>query len=330
MKNGIILFGDAGNISRVYGEDVKAALGLERVVTKDELAADTSAFAGTEYLFTTWGMPHFTKDEIKTLLPSLKAVFYSAGSVRGFAREFLECGIKVFSAWAANAVPVAEFVTAEITLANKRFFTSSRMMRSDRSNKRALPFGNACPGNYGSTVGIIGCGMIGSMVAGRLAGKKMRLLAYDPYLDGGKAERLGVEMVPLETLFAESDVVTNHVANIPETVGMLRGEHFASMKRDSVFINTGRGAQIREDEMIAVLSERPDITALLDVTMPEPPEASSKLYDLPNVILTPHIAGSLSGECRRMAEYMLEEYRRLQAGEPVKWEVSLKMLETMA
>ena len=94
------------------------------------------------------------------------------------------------------------------------------------------------------------------------------------------------------------------------------------------YINTGRGRQVNEPELAEVLEERPDLTALLDVTDPEPPRADSKLYRLPNVILSPHIAGSWNDELHRMSDYMIEEYRRYAAGEPCFYEVRESMLLT--
>ncbi len=98
----------------------------------------------------------------------------------------------------------------------------------------------------------------------------------------------------------------------------------------ATFINTGRGAQVEEADLIKVLKERPDLTALLDVTFPEPPESDSAFYTLPNCILTPHIAGSTGNEVRRMGEYMKAEYEKLIRNEPCQYEVTLEMLETMA
>ena len=98
----------------------------------------------------------------------------------------------------------------------------------------------------------------------------------------------------------------------------------------STFINTGRGAQVVEDDLVHVLEERPDVTAILDVTFPEPPKEGHAFYSLPNCFLTPHIAGSLVNETHRMAEYIIEEYERYISGETCLYEVSLKMLETMA
>ena len=105
---------------------------------------------------------------------------------------------------------------------------------------------------------------------------------------------------------------------------------FEKMKPYSTFINTGRGAQVVENELIKTLKKRPDITAILDVTFPEPPAKDSEFFKLRNCILTPHIAGSSGEEVKRMAVYMLDEFNSFISGKPVKYEVTAKMLETMA
>ena len=335
MKHAVF-FGDAGRIGTVYApetvEKLRASLCFEvdRTIAKSEMDQYRDALSRADYLFTTWGMPHFEREEIRTYLPNLKAVFYGAGSVQHFAREFIAEGIAVFSAWAANGVPVAEYTFAEIILASKGFYQRLHVTSdgSDWPNRSVpVPF----PGNYEIKVGIVGAGMIGKMVIGRLKTlDKVKILVFDPFLPDEKAEELGVEKADLATLFRECDVVSNHLANNPETVGMLTGALFASMKPHAVFINTGRGAQVSEDGMIEALRAVPTRAAVLDVTFPEPPEKGSPLYTLPNVFLTPHIAGSLGNEVHRMAEYMFEEYKSFDAGLPVRYRVTEKMLETMA
>src|SRR5439155_15284758 len=110
---------------------------------------------------------------------------------------------------------------------------------------------------------------------------------------------------------------------VPETVGMITGALVDSMWPGATLINTARGVIVREAEMVEVLSRRPDLQAVLDVSDPvEPPAADSPLYALENVVLTPHIAGSAGPECRRMGRYMVEELRRYLAGEPLKWQVA--------
>lgn len=311
-------------------EQIAAMTELDPTVyCKDDILASPEKFADTRYVFSTWGMPSFTKDEIARCLPDLECIFYGAGTVQGFARPFLESGVKVFSAWAANGVPVAEFTVAQIVLANKGYFAVARQEKLGGVSSAREAFSHY-RGNFDRKIGIIGAGMIGKMVIRRLKDYRFDVLVFDPFLPDDMAAELGVEKCSLERLFSECDVVSNHLANNAQTKGMLDGKLFASMKPYSTFINTGRGAQVIEPELIAVLTERPDITALLDVTFPEPPVEGSPLYTLPNCILTPHIAGSAGDEVHRMAEYMAEEFRKYTAGESCLYEVTLKMLETMA
>jgi phosphoglycerate dehydrogenase-like enzyme len=318
----------------VYAPETVCALqGLtsieKRVYTKAEVLGNPSLFQNTEYIFSTWGMPQFTADEIKACFPSLKCVFYGAGTVQQFARPFLSCGVKVFSAWAANAVPVAEFTVAQIILANKGYFLTSRLFHAGGRSPAKDAF-KECRGNYGETVGIIGAGMIGKLVINMLKSYNLKVLVFDPFLPDEKAVELGVEKCDLATLFARSFVVSNHLANNAQTVGMLKYELFFAMRKNAVFINTGRGAQVVEDDLVRILRERPDLSALLDVTYPEPPEEDHPFYTLPNCRLTPHIAGSAGDEVARMGEYMLCECENYLKGFPTKYEVTEQMLETMA
>ena len=324
-------------IGQVYSDAVRKKLyslfdfPTDHVITSAELDEYRGVLGQTDYIFSTWGMPCLTEEQIRAYLPNLKAVFYAAGTVQKFARPFIACGVKIFSAWAANAVPVSEYTFAAIMMASKGFFHRlHRQSLGSEWHHRAVPV--AFPGNYEIKVGIIGAGMIGKLVIGKLKSlDRIDVLVFDPFLSDEKAAELGVTKVSLETLFAQSDVISNHLADNAQTKGMLDGHLFGLMKRGSTFINTGRGAQVVEDDLIAALDE-PDTyrAAVLDVTEPEPPEADSPLYTLDNVFLTPHIAGSMGNEHHRMSEFMYEEARAFDAGESTKYEVTLKMLETMA
>ena len=336
MKNAVFIGEWKGTAGNVYYPSVREKLRgflnfeTDSVISKGELEEYKDILSRAEYAFCTWGMAKFTRDEIREYLPSLKAVFYAAGSVQGFAREFLEEGVEVFSAWAANAVPVAEYTFAQITLATKGFFQKlHRQHNGAEWNERRIPV--SFPGNYECKVGIVGAGMIGRMVIDKLKTLDLiDILVYDPFLSDERASELGVKTVSLEELFAECDVISNHVANNPQTVGLMNKKHFDLMKPHAAFINTGRGAQVVEADMIEALREVPTRVAVLDVTDPEPPLADSPLYTLDNVFLTPHIAGSMGNEVHRMAEFMCAECKAYDAGEPTKYSVSLKMLETMA
>ena len=172
--------------------------------------------------------------------------------------------------------------------------------------------------------------MIGSMVLERLKAYDLTTLAYDPYASDEKLERLGARRATLDEIFSQCQTISNHIANLPATKGMLRYEHFSQMKPSATFINTGRGAQVVEEDLIRALQEEPGRTALLDVTLPEPPLESSPLWSMENVFLTPHIAGSIKEEVFRMGAYMLEEFTKHLANQPTLYEVTEKMLETMA
>ncbi|MBR6767193.1 MAG: hydroxyacid dehydrogenase [Clostridia bacterium] len=289
---------------------------------KDERLKDVEA------VFSTWGMPVCTEEEIRRYLPKLRYVFYAAGTVQAFARPFLKCGVRVFSAWQANAVPVVEFAHAQIMLALKGYFQTRQAMKHGRSEGRNV-FGNY-PGVFDVKVGLLGCGAIGSRVAEKLKDSDAEVLVFDPFLSDERAAALNVRKTDLDEIFAECDVVSNHLANLPETVGIIRREHLLSMKPYSTFINTGRGPQLDEKDLYDMLTSDKTRFALLDVMTDEENSDSNPLNGLDNCWITPHIAGSSGNEVRRMAEYMIEAYEKAQAGEACSYEVTERMLETMA
>lgn len=321
-------------INRVYAPEtiqwLEEHAGLyNHVFAKADALADPGRFADTEFIFSSWNMPVFTQEEIRWCFPSVKRVFYGAGTVQEFARPFLELGIRVHSAWAANAVPVAEYTVAQIILANKGFFASSRLL-SEGNIQESYRLRRIYPGNYDLTVGLIGVGQISRLVIRMLKTYDVRIKVCSRSLCDQEAERLGVEKCSLEEIFSTCQVVSNHLANNTSTQRILRGHHFASMLPYATFLNTGRGAQVAEEELASVLAQRTDLTAVLDVTHPEPPEKGHPFYSLPNCFLTPHIAGSNGNEVHRMALYMAQEFERSQCGTPCLYEVTMKMLETMA
>ena len=333
MKS-ILLCNELPPAQRVYSKEtlnyLKENAGLlDGVFCKDDVLNAPEKFNDVDFIFSTWSMPVFTEEEIKAIFKNLKCVFYSAGTVQSFARPFLKCGVKVFSAWAANAVPVAEYTVAQIILANKGFFAATALQSKGEVNASKRVFENY-PGNFGEYVGIIGAGMIGKLVIELLKAYKLKVLVFDPFLPDEKAEAMGVTKCSLEELFEKSLVVSNHLANNAQTQGMLNYNLFKRMRPYSTFINTGRGAQVVEDDLVKILTERPDIYAILDVTMPEPPISGHEFYKLENCLLTPHIAGSSGTEVHRMAEFMAEEFTLYTEGKPCRYEVTEKMLETMA
>ncbi len=323
-----------GSFELIYGpkerQDVERLVGGSvPFVDPESLRAGDEVLHGVRYLFSGWGCPVLDQD-LLAHLPDLEAVFYAAGSIRYFTTdEMWNRGIRVFSAWGANAVPVAQYTLGQILVNLRAAFANAREVRS-RETFQGIPAAKACPGLYGSTVGLVSLGMIGRMVADSLSSFEVNVLAYDPFVSEEAGKKLGVEMTDLRSLFERSDVVSVHTPWLPETVGLLGKEHFSLMKPYATLINTSRGAILREDDLIEVLQTRPDLTAVLDVTWPEPPVKGSPFYTLPNVFLTSHIAGSQNAECHRMARYMIDEFIRYQNGEVLVWEVDRRKAETLA
>lgn len=276
---------------------------------------DSMDLTELEAIFSTWGMMCFTEEQLAKM-PKLKAVFYAAGATDYFARPLLKHNIKLVSAWRANAIPVAEFTLAQIILSLKNYFKNSSLITSPAGWNNQ----SAGPGCYGETVALIGAGAISNKVQELLKNFNLNVVVVP-----SRAER---RTVSLEEVFQKAYVVSNHLPNREDNKKVLTKEMFASMRPNATFINTGRGAQVDEDGLIEVLKERPDLTALLDVTYPEPPAQDSELYKLPNVRLSSHIAGSLNDEVHRMADYVIEDYKNLVSGKELVNEVTEQILMT--
>lgn len=327
----VYLGNDTETLFDVYGPRQRARIaqlvGMEPPVlsTKEQVA---QGGRDAEIAFCTWGNLRLSEEEIASWLPNLKAVFYAAGSVQGFARPYFARGVRIFSAWHANAVPVAEYTFAQVLLATKGFFQVQPLTRKSRSEARRLF--EEYPGNYGVKVGLLGCGAIGRLVAEMLRGTALDVLVFDPFLPQAEADKLGVRLASMEEIFSTCIVVSNHLANLPATQGIIQRGHFMSMPPYATFINTGRGAQLNEQDLYDALVQDPTRTALLDVLIDEPAMDQNPLNRLGNCFITPHIAGSSGLEKQRMADYMADAFIRYEKGETCPYEVSLKMLETMA
>ncbi|MBQ8162826.1 MAG: hydroxyacid dehydrogenase [Clostridia bacterium] len=330
----IFLTNVKGNVEYVYGQEnidkIASLIDIDKnVYCEDDVLADPEKFKDVEYIFSTWGMPGGGDISLTDYLPNAKALFYAAGSVKYFAPEYFEKNVRITSAYAANAVPVAEYTVGQILLANKGFYQASLLAKSKEHDK-ASKVSKAHCGNYDARIGIVGAGMIGRRVIELLKPYRLEIMICDEFLSDEQAKALGGKKCDLKTLFEKCDVISNHLANVPATVGIFKKEHFESMKKNSTFINTGRGAQVDEDGMLKVLKERKDICAVLDVTVEEPPKDDSAFYTLENVFLTPHIAGSQANEVRRMAEIVVSEFERYINGEKMIYEITKEKLATMA
>lgn len=291
--------------------------------TAKSLVEKPDLVAQLEVIFSGWGAPPLT-DRFLDTAGELKVLFYGAGAVGGVATDAAwDRGVVITSAYGANAIPVAQYTLAVLFFSLKHGWHLSARTRQTRS----FPPRDHAPGCYGSTVGLISLGMIGRTVLRYLAPFDLKTLIYDPFLTASEAKELGVERVSLEALFERSDAVSVHTPSLPETAGMITGAHLAAMKQGATFINTARGQVVREDELIEVAQRRADLQIVLDVTAKEPPDESSPLYTLPNVVLTPHIAGSVGQECRRMGRFMVEELRRYVTGRPMEGVITRELAQ---
>jgi phosphoglycerate dehydrogenase-like enzyme len=303
----------------IYGPQERAEIAQQvRFVaplqTRDSIARRMELLKDVEVIFSGWGMPRVDKPFLDAA-PNLKAIFYAAGATGYFMTEHVFArGIVVTSASIANAQPVAEYTLAAIIFSLKHGWSLTRRTRATQT----FPDRNGAPGCYQSSVGLVSLGDTGRAVARLLRQTDLSVFAYDPYVSPADAESMGVKLISLRELFATCDVVSLHTPVLAETMGMITGAHIASMKQGATLINTARGEIIREHEMIGVLTRRPDLEAVLDVTSTEPPPAGSPFYDLPNITLTPHIAGSVGNECHRMGRMIVDELARYLAGQPLK------------
>ena len=318
----VAFLGDPRQICQVFARGRREAVEaradvIPGVFATEDLNARLSELSQVEALFSTWGMSLLTEAQLDAM-PKMRALFYAAGAVAHFAQPLIDRGIYVSSAWQANAIPVAEFALSQILLCCKGYF------RNVSEYSRSPGHGNRCfrgPGAFGETVALLGAGAIGTKLIELLRPFRLDVMVFDPFLTQERATSLGVCKVSLETAFSEGFVVSNHLIDNRETADMIDGKLLASMRTGATFINTGRGRTVRHKDLIEVLRRRTDLSALLDVTDPEPLPSDSPLFTMPNVIVSTHIAGSIGDEILRLADYAIEEFDRYRQGQSLRYRV---------
>lgn len=311
-------------LSAVFSnEDLTRLHSLLRLVDSEPVsdfgapgALDTLAAA--EILITGWGAP-IIDAAVLDRLPRLRYIIHTAGTVKTFLSPAVyERSIQVSTSAAANAVPVAEFTFAAIVMGLKRSSRFSEQLRRTGRSRNAETFPPI--GTNGVTIGIVGASRVGRLVIGLLENLDARVLVYDPYLGAAEAAALGVERVGLDELCAKSDVVSLHAPDTEATRGIIGAAQLALMKDGALVVNTARGALIDTAALTTELVAG-RLDAYLDVTHPEPLPADSVLHSLPNVVVTPHIAGAMGNEIHRLGNHALAEIRRLSEGMPLAFPV---------
>jgi len=217
-------------------------------------------------------------------------------------------GVMVVNAPTSNIVSAAELTVGHI-LSLARHIPAAHAALADGNWKRSAFTGTEL---FEKTVGIIGLGRIGALIAARLEAFDMRVVAYDPYVTSARAQQLGVHLLSLDELLAESDFITIHMPKTPETTGMIGTPQLKSMKNTAYIVNVARGGLIDEDALHAALVAGEIAGAGLDVFVNEPP-TGSPLLALPNVVVTPHL-GASTDEAQEKAGISVANSVRLALG----------------
>jgi phosphoglycerate dehydrogenase-like enzyme len=288
-------------------------------------AAIGKLMEGADAVVTSWGSPPLAKPLLDRA-PNLRAVIHAAGSVKKVATpELWERGIRVSSGNDALAVGVAETALGLTIASLKNMWELTRQTRQGgwskgRGQVREL---------YEIAVGVIGGGRAGQHYIRLLRQFAVDVYVYDPVLEAKEIEAMGANKTDLETLLATCDVISIHAPSLPSTYRMINKERLALMKDDAILINTARGSIVDEEALAEELGKG-RLLACLDVTDPEPPVADHPLRQLPNCIITPHIAGAVNNGVRRLGQFAVEELERLKEGLPLQGEVRQTQLAVLA
>jgi len=281
-----------------------------------------------EACITSWGVAKLDAD-VMAASPNLRAMAHMGSSVKRFVSDaFWARRMHLTSAGVALARSVAETTVGLMLVGQKQIWPLGQHVRDggwrdspvwDRWFSREL---------FRKKVGIIGASNVGRHVIKLLEPYDATILLYDPFVSQEEAAQLGVIKLELDELLASADVVSLHAPANKATYQMLNAEGLALMKDDALLINTGRGSLIDELALIEEL-QKGRFFAFLDVTDPEPPAIDSPLRTLPNVVVTPHIAGCIEN-CNHMGELAVEELRRFFAGEPAVYQITYEMFQRIA
>ena len=265
---------------------------------------------------TGWGCPELGEAFLKEA-DSLKLVAHTGGTVAYLVSDYMyDKGIKVISGNEVFAESVAEGTIAYIFAGLRRIpfcnkeVQSGKWGRSDNS------------GLLDKKVGLVGFGAVARYLVPMLKAFRVEIAVYDPFVSEETLSSYGVlKENSLETLFAENDIVSLHLAKRPETDHLINGKLLSLMKDGTLFVNTARGMCVDEQALARELMTG-RISAVLDVFQTEPLPLDSKFRGLDNVILIPHLAGPTKDRQKFVLPALVEDMRRLMEGKPLKLEIS--------
>jgi phosphoglycerate dehydrogenase-like enzyme len=302
--------------------DVRSAHGPVPAWDLDKLLAGVTACV------TGWGTPPITA-EVLDAATSLKLVAHTAGSVRHLLPGgYIGDRIRVTHAAALIAPAVAEMVVLQILTSLRKLHRFDAGLRAGQSWSGLCA---AYPGRLlrASVVGVVGASRTGRETILLLQGLGAEVLVFDPTLGATEAIELGVEPVTLEDLMARSSIVTLHAPVLPETRGMIGAPELALMRDGALLVNSARSVLVDSDALLAELRAG-RIEAALDVFDTEPLPEDSEWRRLDATVISPHIAGHTAETHLQQGSAMVDEVYRFMRGEPLLYEITGRMVESMA
>ena len=350
MSKPRLLFAPAReHTAKVFAPPVLERLETRFDVDRNDRDADLDAtelsarIGGCDGLVTGWGTtdpralrPHGAMPLTPAIMEAadrLKIIAHAAGSVRQMLAAvwhgyIAPRGICVFTATVEIGYNVAETALGLMIMSSKRLLDYALYVRQSAGWRAAgIPVDEQHL--FGATVGIVGASDVGREVLRLLRPFDVHVLLYDPYLDAGVARALDVEQVELDELFARADIVTLHAPSIPETEHMVGAAQLRRLRDGALLVNTARGSLIDQEALIREAGSG-RIRVALDVTTPEPLPGDSPLRSMPNVIITPHLAGQGRYGHNRIGAATLRALEDFFAGRPVTGAIDHARWERLA
>lgn len=264
--------------------------------------------------------PGYITPSLLDRLPALRAVaVHGAGVDQVDVPACTERGVLVTNAPGANADSVAELALGLMLSLARRIPEAARRVREERVWGEARHTGRELKGK---TLGIVGIGQIGVRLARMAAAAGMEVAACDPVLPAAEIRRRGARPLPLARLLGEADYLSLHAPLIPSTRHLIGREAIARMKKGAFLVNCARGPLVDELAVARALRSGRLGGAALDVLEGEPPDPKSPIFGAPNLILTPHMAGSTVEALEAIARTAGEDLARVLTGKPPRFPVN--------
>lgn len=290
---------------------------LGRAFTQDEYKKE---LLDADFVLGGWGSPQLN-EYVLDGNDRFKMLAYTGGSVADSTTPAVwEKGVKVSGGNELFAESVAEATITYAIMALRSIYDDVyNVKQGDWQGKNV----KVTRGIFDREIGIVGCGAVARHVMRLLQPFRCSFkVAADYTVDEEYLKSVNARQVSIEEMFSTCEIVSLHLSLTPQSRGTIGRELFEMLPQNAVFVNTARGAIIRESEMIEVLKARPDIQAVLDVFEKEPLPIDSELRTLPNVYCIPHRGGPTVDRRRYIGLAMVDEMIRFEKGEPLKYEIS--------